>query len=55
MKYVIVGKNMEVSSSLEKAVMDKLGKLRRTPRHMSRFRSTGDAISSKSRSLLRGM
>ncbi len=27
MKYVIVGKNMEVSSSLEKAVMDKLGKL----------------------------
>jgi putative sigma-54 modulation protein len=27
MKYVIVGKNMEVSSSLEKAVRDKLGKL----------------------------
>ena len=27
MKYVIVGKNMEVSSSLEKAVKDKLGKL----------------------------
>ena len=27
MKYVIVGKNMEVTSSLEKAVKDKLGKL----------------------------
>ena len=27
MKYVIVGKNMEVSPSLEKAVKDKLGKL----------------------------
>ena len=27
MKYVIVGKNMEVSPSLEKSVKDKLGKL----------------------------
>ena len=27
MKYVIVGKNMEVTPSLEKAVKDKLGKL----------------------------
>ena len=51
MKYVIVGKNMEVSPSLEKSVKDKLGKLEKffaedtTPLRMSLLKSITGGIS----------